>query len=523
MMDVSGLDEAESLPAAPIEHRAHPAGVRGGGAGGAGGLIDGKLRTGRLAGLTMGAAIWALSWPILCESLLNSCTGLVDAWIASKLSQAAADAVSAAAYVTWFVGLITMAIGVGATALISRSIGAGKVAVARAALGQAVLLAIFGGLVATALLVLAAWPLATLLSMTGQVKHDFRVFLWAYAAGVPFSTLLFAGTACARGAGDTLRPLWTMIAVNLVNLPLSYALGIWAGLGVMGVGMGTAAAHVVGAMLILSFHVRGLSGVMLLRRWMRWHPVTAYRLIRLGLPNFLETFGMWVVNFMVILMVGWMSAAAVSAHGVTAVGDSGGLLGAHLWGIRIESFSFLPGFSMGIAAGALCGQYLGAGSPAMARRAALRCALIAATIMGSVGLGLIFLGGPIARMLSDQPAHRELVPGLLFIAGCVQVPFALGIVFRSAMHGAGDVRAVMIMTWITQWGLRLPMAYALSGVDIPLPSSLHAWWGAEAIRNPFPFDWGLKGLWLGLCSEIVIRAAVYAGRFFHGGWAKARV
>jgi putative MATE family efflux protein len=534
-VDPAVLDLAEEIPSAPVEHarrggqdvvhaphtpglapRAQAAGGMGATQAQRGGEPDTRLKSGRLAGLTMGRAVFVLSWPVLCESLLNSTIGLVDTWLSAHISQAATDAVGGAAYLLWFIGLISMAIGVGATALVSRSLGAGKMAVARATLGQAMLLATVGGVGVAVFLGLIAPAMASVLSLRGEAHDDFVAYIRAYLIGIPFSTILFAGTACARGAGDTLRPMITMVVVNIVNLALAWSLAHVLNMGVIGIGLGTACAHGVGAAMILAFHARAASGVALTRRWLRPHRVTAYRLIRLGLPNFLETLGMWFVNFAIILMVGWMSAAAMAKGGGTVSGDSAGLLGAHLWSIRIEAFSYLPGFSMAIAASALVGQYLGAGAPDMARKAALRCAAIASAIMGFMGVVLITLGGPIMHLLSEQPAHREITPKLLAITGFIQIPFAIALVLRSAMHGAGDVKAVMIMTWITQWGLRLPMAYAFSGVDIPLP-------GGGVFANPFPFHAGLPGLWMALCGELTIRAAIYAARFFHGGWLKARV
>ncbi len=493
----------------------------------------GVLKSGRLAGLTMNGAIWAMAWPVLSESVLNSTVGLVDTTIAAKLSVSAADAISGAAYYAWFIGLITMAIGVGATALIARSIGAGKKAVARAALGQAVTLAIIGGVVVAIALALCAGLIAQMLSLQGEAARDVKLYLWAYSAGVPFSTVMFACTACARGAGDTLRPLMTMVVVNVVNLAAALTLAMpWGlNLGVTGIGAGTAIAHVVGCLIILRFHVRGATGVALSLRWMKPHAVTISRLLRLGLPNFFESFGMWVANMIVVLMVGFMSAsamgsghaAAVAASAAGATGEvAGGLLGAHMLAIRIEAFSFLPGFSMGLAASALAGQYLGAGYPNLARRAAVRCATVAAGMMGLMGLVFIFFGSPLVAMLSPQDAHRLYTPQLLFITGLTQIPFALAIVYRSAMHGAGDVRAVMVMTWITQWGMRLPLAYIFSGVDLPIPAFIA---GKEGVllNNPFPFDLGLKGLWIGLCVEIVLRCLIYGWRFSGGAWLRARV
>ncbi|HRQ72723.1 MAG TPA: MATE family efflux transporter, partial [Phycisphaerales bacterium] len=99
---------------------------------------DGRLKTGRLAGLTMGGAIWVLCWPILVESFLNSLVGLTDTVLAAQLGTDETDAIGSAAYVMWFIGLIVMAIGVGSTALVSRAVGRGRLAVANAAVGQSV-------------------------------------------------------------------------------------------------------------------------------------------------------------------------------------------------------------------------------------------------------------------------------------------------------------------------------------------------------------------------------------------------
>lgn len=477
------------------------------------------IKSGRLAGLTMKAAIIALAWPVLCESVLNSLVGLVDTWVSAQISQSATDAVGGAAYLLWFMGLITMAIGVGATALISRSIGAGKTAIARAALGQAMTLAAIGGLGLAVVMYFVAPAMASVMSMQGEAAADFVIYLRALCWGMPGATIMFAGTACARGAGDTLRPLLVMSVVNVVNLAVCYSLAVWLKMDVLGIGLGTSIAQSIGAALIVYFHVRGSSGIVLKRRWLSLHRVTAYRMIRLGLPNFFETFGMWVVNFTTVLMVGWMGAAELAKKSATAVGDSGGYLGAHLLAIRLEAFSFLPGFSMGIAAGALVGQYLGAGSPESARKAAWACARIAALIMGIGGVVLIFFGHFVVSLISHQPAHLQITPTLLMITGFTQIPFALAIVLRSAMQGAGDVKAVMILTWISQWGMRLPLAYAISGVNIPIPEMF----GGGVFVNPFPFQLGLPGLWIGLCAEIVIRCCLYGARFLNGGWLKARV
>jgi putative MATE family efflux protein len=485
---------------------------------------DGRLKSGKLAGRTMGGAILALSWPVLVDSFLNSLVGLTDTVLAAGISEGAADAVGNAAYYLWFIGLVFMALDVGVTALISRAVGAGRMAVAHAGVGQAMLLAVTAGCIVGAFIGLAAGPMSTLMPLNPEAAAAFRTYLWIAAIDVPAMAVLFAGIASLRGAGDSFRPMRAMIVVNIVNITLSWALSgvdlrtsdmvggqavtrTWLenpfefDLGIAGIAIGTLVAHTVGAAIMLVTLARGSATLKLRLRRLKPHRTTMHRIVRVGLPNFLETLGMWFGNFLIILMVGWLGA---------------GYVGAHIVAIRIEAFSFQPGFAMGIAAAALAGQYLGAGSPALARRALSTCTGVACLIMGAMGIAFVMIPHEIVGLFSSQPTHLETTPQLLFITGLVQIPFAIGMVLRSGMRGAGDVRTVMWITWFTTYGVRLPLAYIFSGVDIPLP-------GGRVLENPFGYEPSLAGLWVGLCAEIVIRAVAFSWRFLQGGWAHHRV
>jgi Na+-driven multidrug efflux pump len=485
----------------------------------------------------MWAAIWTLSWPILAESYLSSLVGLVDTVLAAQISEAATDAIGGASYIMWFIGLIVQAIGIGATALISRSVGGGKRAVAHATTAQTVLLAAIAGVLVGVLLALAAGPTAAVLSLRGDARDAFTTYLSIIAIGTPAIAVLSCGIACARGAGDAVRPLMSMVVVNIVNIIAAVTLSgvdltttrlvdgqpvsrVWFAnpfgfdLGVAGIAWGTVIAHYVGALVVLRMLVSGRTGVRLKRRWLRPHAVTIARVLRLGFTGFLEMLGMWLGNFLVLLMVGWLAIS-----GTTHAHEHGGMLGAHIVAIRIEAFSFLPGFAMGVAAATLVGQYLGAGSPALARSAIIRCTTIASAIMGVAGLCFCLFPKTIVGMISSQPTHLELAPKLLFITGLVQIPFAISNVLRSALRGAGDVKAVMWIIWISTYAVRLPLAYALSGVDVPIPAAL----GGGVIDNPFFTEPSLPMLWVALTTEIVVRAAMCTHRFLSGRWQSARV
>lgn len=486
---------------------------------------DGRLTSGKLAGLTMWGAIFTLSWPIFLESLMNWLVGAVDTVLSAGLSVAAADAIAGGAYINWAISLVGMSIGVGTTAVVARSVGKGRQAAADAALGQSVLLSLLAGAL-TGLLVWLTCPwLATLLRLDPEATRNFVVYLRVLAWGVPGITLLATGIAACRGAGDSLRPLLVMAVLNIINAVVSWVLAgvdivranlvdgelvqrtllhnpFGINMGVSGIAWGTVVAWWLGAFAIAALLVSGKSGIRLRRRRLRYDQVTTVRIARQAFPNFLEMVGMFVGNFLVVMMVGWMALP--------------GLLGAHIVAIRIEAISFLPGFAMSIASATLVGQYLGAGSHKLANRSVWACTWITAAFMGLMGVAFLTVPVLITGLFTPQAAHLEYTPKLLIIAGIIQIPFGVGMVFRSALRGAGDAKVVMWLTWITTWGVRLPLAFLLSGVDPPPIFGIQ-------FENPSPWEGGLVGLWYGLAIELVVRCAAFMGRWLQGSWKNMRV
>lgn len=495
------------------------------------GLQDGRIKAGRLKGLTMWAAIWVLAWPVLLESFLNAMVGFVDTWLSAHISEAATDAIGVASYFNWFIGLIAIALGVGATAMIARAMGKGRIAAANAVVGQTTTLAIICGLIGGAIVFFCAPWISFILNLEGEPARLATGFLRVLAFGVPLGTITQTSIACARGAGDSMRPLITMAVVNIVNMIVSWLLaGIDLNLfglhianpspfklGTVGIAAGTVIAYAVGAVVMLGFLTKGVHGLKLMGRRMKPHWHTLRRLVRIAIPNFLETAGMWLGNFVTLWVVGLMTAELIR-RGLPGEG----LFGAHVVAIRIEAFSFLPGFAMGTAAATLTGQYLGAGSPRMARLAILRCTGLAVAMM--VTFGIAFLAFPvfIVKQFTLQPSHLEISPQLLRVCGFIQIPFAIAIVIRGSLRGAGDTKAAMVITWICTYGIRLPLAWLGSGLDIPLP-------GGGVIHNPDPlraigFDvHPLVGLWVGLCTEIILRALLFTSRLLQGKWERVRV
>lgn len=477
----------------------------------------GQIRSGRLAGKSLPAAIAILALPVLLQQTLTAIVGLVDKIISGSLPESmvapAMDAIGIGSFVGWFIAIAMSGLGIGGQAIVARAMGSGDLPLAERAAGQALLLGFVWGFVVGAAMVLAAAPLAR----SSGLSPDATVYCVQYAEilalSMPLCGVMMVGSMALHGAGDTVKPSVIAVLVNLVNVVASIALSgvelrmlgerlpAWLPIdptayGVIGIAGGTAAAYAVGGIATAFVLIRGVKDLKVRRHALVPERSMAWRVVRIGIPNFLEGIAMWSVNFFVLAFIGAI-AIAEAIDGA----PKEGLVGAHTIAVQWEAFSFLPGFAMGTAAGALAGQYLGAGNPAMARKAILVCTILGCSFMSLVGGAFMFLGRPLTEVISDQPVHLEEVPKLLFICGLVQVFFALVMVVRQALRGVGDTKAVLAITVLSSYGIRLPLAWLL-GVH----------WG-----------YGLAGIWIGLCGELVVRGSLFLWRFLHGGWMKVKV
>jgi putative MATE family efflux protein len=470
--------------------------------------LEGQIRSGKLAGKSLAAAMFILATPVFLEHLLAAFVGLVDKMLTGGLPEeiatAALDGVGIGSYVGWFMGIAISGVGIGAQALIARALGGGNEREAAHGLGQAMVFSVFWG-IAIGFVLHAAAPL---LAEIGNLTEEGRLYCIQYVRtisfGVPFSAIMFIGIMSLHGAGETTRPFLIMIVVNIVNIVASWylsgaviAFGGYAFVspgdgGVIGIALGTVIARGAGALLLLGLVIRGVKDLRLEGWALRPHFGMIWRIVRIGVPSFFEGMGMWIGNLLVLGVVGQIAAQQ-------RIGD--GLLGAHIIAVQWEAFSFLPGFAMGIAASTLAGQYLGAKNPRMASRAMLACAGVAMAFMGLWGVVFCLFGRPLTAVISSDPYHLATVPSLLFICGIVQVNFAVGMVLRTGMRGAGDTTWAMIITWTGTYLVRLPAAYIIG---------LH-------------LGYGLKGVWIGLCGELAVRSFLFGARFLHGGWTKVKV
>lgn len=483
----------------------------------------GVIRSGNLAGRTMWAAIWILAMPVLIQQTMAAVVGLVDKIIAGSLPETivrpAMDGIGVGSYVGWFIGIAMTGLGIGGQALIARAMGAGDAHQSHRALAQAVAVSSIWGAMVGGVMYFGVHPLTQMAQLSPSGAMYCAQYVQTLAYFMPFCGIMMVGSMCMHGAGETLKPSLIALAVNVINIVLTWALsGVeiafgppddrWVipnpfpfdpeQVGVIGIAAGSGLGFFFGAVMTMIVLLRGVKDLRLEMSHVPLDRSMIWRFVRIGVPNFFEGMAMWATNLFVIRFIGQIATAQSHANGEPV---AEGLHGAHMIAVQWEAFSFMPGFAIGTAAGALAGQYLGAGSAKDARRAILICTVIGSVIMGLLGLVFMFGGEFLTGIISHDPVHLEETPKALFICGLIQVFFAITMVVRQSLRGVGDTTWVLIITVVSSYGVRLPAAWLL-GVY---------------------FGMGLSGIWMGLCGELVVRASLFFARFMHGGWKYVRV
>jgi len=453
--------------------------------------------------------VLALALPTIVEQVLHVIVGLSDTIIAGHLPgdqntrAAAAAAVGVMSYFQWFVGLMTSAFGVGATAIIARSIGARNYARANTAAGTAISGAFLTGLAVAAVLFAFAPRVVALAGLRDLAAVYGEQFLRIMVITIGLQTAGQIGMASLRGAGDTFRPMLITAGVAVVNVvvALTLAFGLFGApaMGIRGIALGTMTAYLLGGLTTVVLLLGGATRLRLMPGHFRIERRELANILRIGMPSWLEGMLLWIGQFGIVIFVINPTDLAIGVSGVT--------MAAHGAVLRIESMAFLPGFGFGIAAAALVGQYLGAGRADESRRAARLANRLALLTMTVAAVPMVVAPGGMLSLLIDSPPVVRTGLWPMVLAGLAQPGFAVAIVMGSALKGAGETIWPMLSTIVGMFAIRVPAMLIALHLFVAMGHR----------------ELGLVAVWVGILVDLNARGLFNLAVFARGRWRHKRV
>ena len=454
-------------------------------------------------------SVLAISLPAIFEQLIQAAIGLTDALVAGHLPgdertvAAASAAVGVMAYLQWMAAILNVAFGVGATAIVARSIGARRPRVANRVAGTAISSALLVGVAVAILMFTFARGISSVAGLDGLALTYGEQYLRIMTLTIALQAAWQIGMACIRGAGDTVRPMLITAAVVIINVLTStiFSFGLLGApkMGIRGIALGTAMAFLIGGIATLVLLLGGRSRLKLQWRHFRIVPHILMRLVRIGLPSWLEGVFLWAGQFLIVIFV-------INVND-QAVGVSGATMAAHNTVLRIESLAFLPGFGFGIACSALVGQYLGARRPLEAREAARMCSRLTIITMTLLAMPMVFFPHFLLGTMVDADAVVRVGVWPMILAGLAQPGFACAIVYGSALRGAGDTIRPMMCTISGTFLVRIPIVFLML-------------WVFHRLNHP---ALGLVAAWIGIFIDLNYRGVINYRNFRKGMWMLKKV
>ncbi|MDR3637508.1 MAG: MATE family efflux transporter [Isosphaeraceae bacterium] len=449
-------------------------------------------------GATISRQVLWLAGPVVVEQALLYLVLLSDTVLTGRyFSEDHLAAVTVATYLLWFLGSLLTIVSVGGTALVARLVGSNQREQARKITQQSILLALGFGLA----VFVFGWTFAPQvvrgLRLEGAPAAAAALFLRIVLPTAPLLACTTVGIACLRGAGDTRTGMWVMVLVNAINVSVSWTLvtgfGPFPRVGFRGIAFGTACAEGIGGLCVLVVLALGRSGLGL--EWRGFTPVWSdiHRILRVSLPAAGESLSNNLCQLWFLGLINRLGAVATAAHGVA---------------IRCEAIAFLTITAFAVAAGTLTGQYLGAGRPDLAERAAKSAWGLGVAVLCGLGAVLYTQAEPMFHLFlgGRQPqVALQGVPVLRVVAFAMPALATISVV-GGALRGAGDTRWPWLTVVFGYLLVRMPLTYWLT-----TPQSSH---------GP---GWGLYGAWIAMFADLSVRAVLMAARFLQGGWRRAEV
>lgn len=432
-----------------------------------------------------------LAVPAMTENILQVMLGIVDTIFISRIGIEAIAGVGATnVLMNIYIALFT-ALGVGTTAVVSRSIGAKKKQEANIATEQSTILAVIIGLVLGFITLIFAKNVLQVMGAEERVITFALPYFKLVAVPSVFLALMLVLSSALRGAGDTRTPMKVTLLINIINVVLDYVLifGLFNfnGLGIVGAGLATTIARIIGVVLLLGYIIKKKDPLVLsIKRFLRINFTMIKKVIMIGYPATIERLLMRMGQLVYATMIIKIGTEAYAAHNIAG---------------SIESLSYMPAYGFAIAASTLVGQNLGANQPEQAEHFGLLSNRLGTVFMIGVGILFFIFARPLGLLFTNNEVVLQQVVTVLRIIALVQPALCITQVITAALQGAGDTKFPMYSTLIGIWGIRVLGIYFL-GLVLKL---------------------GLIGVWISVAADLVLRGILLMLRFRKGRWKTIKI
>lgn len=392
------------------------------------------------------------------------------------------EELAAASFInTLFIILILFATGfsIGITPMVGYLFGNGR----HDKIGGVVRMALVASSMLSLLLILIAigfYHVIPLLGQPEQLLGLMRPYLIVNIISLPFVCWTCSYKQFFDTIGRTKLSMTVLVVGNILNILGNYILiygkcGL-PELGLIGAGFSTLFARIVMAILffLIFFHKKEFAVY-------KAHFFVAVRfkkelyfklLNKLGWPSAMQVATESAAFSITAIFVGWMGVSSLAAHQIM---------------LTISQLFFMVYLGFCSASGVLVSHYFGSGDFESLRRCSWACFNIALLESTAVGIPIYFYRDQIGWLFSTDANVVSMVSITIIPLMVYQVGDALQCTFANTLRGLGEMRALMVSSFVCFFIVSLPLSW-LFGVY---------------------FQWGLVGIWSSFSIPLTLAGIIY--------------
>lgn len=440
-----------------------------------------------------------LAFPAIIAQLSSIIMQYIDASMVGQLGATDSAAIGLVASTTWLIGGLCTAAGIGFNVLIAHRIGAENDKEARNIVRIGLIFALCISLIVMAFCVAFSGKIPLWLGGDSRVAPRASAYFGIYSMALPAMQMMYIAGGMVEASGNMKLPSFLGVLecvldviFNLIFIFPSRNISIFGknihvygfGLTIKGAALGTALAEAVAAALCLIYLLR-ISPVLHLRSGERIHDVKNIikKALEISVPSAVES----------VIMGG---AQVVSTTIVAPLGADS--IAANSFAVTAESLCYMPGYGIQSAAVTLIGQCYGARRHELTRRLGWITTISGIVVMTGAGILMYIFAPEMIGILSPDPVIRKLGTQVLRIEAFAEPMFGASIVASGVFRGTGDTLSATIRNIISMWGVRIPLAAVLSG------------------------RLGLRGVWISMCTELIVRGILFLTHLAGNKWEKIR-
>ena len=425
--------------------------------------------------------ILQLSIPSILAQLSATVMFFIDASMVGHLGAKASASIGIVESTGWLIGGLASAVNMGFSVQVAHFIGANDFEGARRVLRQSLICSLVWSVILSFSCLAISPFLPYWLGGSAEIASDASLYFAIIGlCGIFFQMEGLAGSML-KCSGNMKVPSMLNIGMCVMDVVFNYLFIYILDLGVMGAAMGTGLAELVTAILMLYFLLVKSDMLSLKGHPGSFKPKsdTIGTAFKIGAPMGLQHMlmgGAYVVSTYIVAPLG---TVAIAAHSLA---------------ITVESLCYMPGYGIAEAATTLVGQGIGAGQRTLTRSFAHLSVGLGIIVMTLMGILMWIFAPQLMTLMSPVDEVIAVGTSILRIEAWAEPLFAAAIVCNGVFVGAGDTLKPAIMNLLSMWGVRLTLAWYLSK------------------------DYGLKGVWMAMATELTFRGIIFLWRLFVGKW-----